>query len=123
MKVVVGAGADGFAQVRPDWAALAGRASYFFQTSPWIDLLAQRLVGDVVWIAARDGERPAAALALLRVTRSVAGVKLRMLQRVRLGEADMLYEDGLLPRARGPRLEGRRGGRAHEHAGRGRAVA
>jgi hypothetical protein len=99
----VGAGraarGDGrFGHVRSAWQELAGHASYFFQTSEWIELLAARVERDVVFGALFDEERPAAVAVLRSSVRRVGHVKLALLSQVRIGESQLPYADGLLDR-------------------------
>jgi CelD/BcsL family acetyltransferase involved in cellulose biosynthesis len=93
-----GGGRGDFERVRSAWRELGAHALYFFQTPEWIELLAARLEGDVAWAAVLANGRPAAASVLLRSVRRAGPVNLILLHRVRFGEAQLLYADGLLDR-------------------------
>jgi CelD/BcsL family acetyltransferase involved in cellulose biosynthesis len=88
----------GFERVRSAWQQLGPNARYFTQTPEWIELLAARLDGDVAWGALVVDGRPAAVAVLRRSVRRAAGVKLRILSRIRAGEAHHLAAEGLLDR-------------------------
>lgn len=85
-----------YERVRSAWRELGSHAVYFFQTPEWIELLSERLEGDVAWGAVLADGRPAAVSILLRSVRRAGGVSLRILSQVRLGEAQHLYADSLI---------------------------
>jgi len=89
-------GGGDFADIRSAWGELGSHAVYFFQTLEWMELLEGRLEGDVAWVAIFADGRPAAVSVLLRSVRRGAGINFRRLFRAPLGEAQMLYADGLL---------------------------
>ena len=81
-----GGRAGGFESASWAWRALRANARYFFQTPEWAALLAQHLEGDLVWGVLADDGRPVAVSILRRSGRRAAGVELRVLSEVRLGE-------------------------------------
>ncbi len=80
-------GRNGFAGVRRAWEQLDRDARYYFQTLAWMESVAGLIGEDAVWdVVAVDAENPAAVSLVQRSRPSRAGIPLRVVSDVRVGD-------------------------------------
>jgi len=89
-------GTDGFESVRWAWQQLGGCAQYFFQSPEWMDLAAAQLEGDLAWGVVTESGRPAAVSVLRRSRLKRAGIGIRVLSDVRVGDMMSPFSDCVL---------------------------
>ncbi len=87
---------SGFEGVRWAWQQLDGDARYFFQGLVWMDGIATLVDEDVAWVVVMESDQPAAVSVLQRLRLTRAGLSLRVLSEVRLGDMGYPFADCLL---------------------------
>jgi CelD/BcsL family acetyltransferase involved in cellulose biosynthesis len=72
-------GESAFEDVRSAWNALSSGARYFFQTLPWVELIARRVTSDVLWSVTLRNGRAIFVSVLRRRLFPLGGIRLRVL--------------------------------------------
>jgi hypothetical protein len=87
----------GFESVRWAWQQLDVDARYYFQSLVWMESVAAVVDKDAVWdVMALDSDHPAAVSLLRRSRPGRAGIRLRVLSDVRVGDMAYPFTDCLL---------------------------
>jgi CelD/BcsL family acetyltransferase involved in cellulose biosynthesis len=86
----------GFENIRWAWQQLDVDARYYFQSLAWMDRIATLVEEDVVWDVVMQAGQPAAVSFVRRSRRGRAGIRLRILSEVRVGDMGYPFTDSLL---------------------------
>jgi hypothetical protein len=89
-------GSGGFEGVRWAWQQLDVDARYYFQGLAWMDSIATLVDENAVWDVVMESDQPAAVSVLRRLRPGRAGLRLRVLSDVRVGDMGYPFTDSLL---------------------------
>ena len=90
------AGSGGFDGVRWAWEQLDVNAHYYFQGLAWMDSIAALIDEDAVWHVVMESGQPSAASLIRRLRPGRAGLRLRVLSDVRIGDMGYPFTDCLV---------------------------
>jgi CelD/BcsL family acetyltransferase involved in cellulose biosynthesis len=89
-------GQRGFESVRWAWQQLDVHAQYYFQDLVWMDSVAELCDQSVLWDIVMESDQPAAVVVVRRFRPRRAGLALRVVSEVRIGDMGYPFVDCLL---------------------------